>query len=92
MAKIKVSFERAKNGVMVHMECVDKEDYLSTDIIPPDGSVVMKHKLHTKVSFVAKDVKQAKKIVNEKKEAIQNYITNWRDTMATLPAQNTYTI
>jgi len=42
MAKISITHEKHKNGIMVNMTCTDKEDYISTDILPPDDGCNMK--------------------------------------------------
>lgn len=92
MVKIRSSFEKHKNGILVHMECIDKGDYLSTDIIPPDSSIIMKNVLYTKVSFMAKDIKQAKQIIDGKNEAIDNFVISWRNVNNSLPADKIHTI
>ena len=92
MAKIQISFEKVKNGIMVNMVCINKEDYLDLNIIPPDTGINMKRVLYSKVSFTVTDIKTAKKIIAEKKEAISNYLNDWRNLNQTLPSQNTYTL
>ena len=90
MAIIITTHEKHKNGIMVHMTCTNKEDYISTDILPPDDGCNMKGKLFTKISFIAKDGDMAKKIINEKKEAVNNLLTKYRE--AVLPQNKTITI
>ena len=84
MAKISITHEKHKNGIMVNMTCTDKEDYISTDILPPDDGCNMKGKLFTKISFMAK------KIINEKKEAVNNLLQKYRESV--LPQNKTITI
>ena len=90
MAKLNITHEKCKNGIMVNMTCTDKEDYMSTDILPPDDGCNMKGKLFTKISFIVKNGEMAKKIINEKKEAVNNLLQKYRESV--LPQNKTITI
>ena len=90
MAKLNITHEKCKNGIMVNMTCTDKEDYISTDILPPDDGCNMKGKLFTKISFIVKNGEMAKKIINEKKEAVNNLLQKYRESV--LPQNKTITI